>query len=130
MNDSRKMSMAELQKLVNSKKTQIDGLLKKKERLQEQLENIDQQIDDISGGLIGYGGTGSRPRNAKSLHATVTELLKKNKKGLSLSELADGVMKTGYKSTSKNFKNVLYQCLYDATDISHDNGTGKYVYVS
>lgn len=127
---SGEMSLAELEQLMNAKRSQIDTLLRKKERIQEQMDEIDRQIADISGGLGGYGGIGSRPRNAKSLHATVIELLKKNKKGMSLSELAEGVMATGYKSTSKNFKNVLYQCLYNASDITHDDETGKYISVA
>ena len=126
---SGEMSLAELEQLMNAKKSQIDTLLRKKERIQEQLDEVDRQIADISGGMAGYGGIGSRPRNAKSLHTTVIELLKKSKKGMALSELADAVMATGYKSTSKNFKNVLYQCLYNASDITHDDDSGKYVTV-
>lgn len=127
MNKPNEMTLAELNRLLKSKESQIDRLQKKRQRCLDQINEIDQQIADISGGLVGTHATGNRPRNSKSLHATVVDILKKYKKGLSLSDLADKVAGTGYKSTSKNFKNVLYQCLYNAKDISHDHQTRRYV---
>jgi len=55
------------------------------------------------------------------------EVLKKQKAGLPLDKLATAVLNTGYKSGSPNFKNVLYQCLYNNKKaIVHDKKTGAY----
>jgi len=56
----------------------------------------------------------------------VTEILGKNKAGFSLAKLSEKVLATGYKSSSHDFKNVLYQCLYNTTSIVHDAESGTY----
>ena len=62
----------------------------------------------------------------KSCCAVVLEILGKNKKGFTLADLAVKVNESGYRSTSRNFRNVLYQCLYNTEGITHDDATGCY----
>jgi hypothetical protein len=68
----------------------------------------------------------SRAKNERSLKEVVTELLGKNKQGLTLHDLAEKVLATGYKTTSTNFKNTLYQTLYHHDGIRLDKETGLY----
>ncbi len=51
----------------------------------------------------------------KPLNGVVLGILKDNKNGFTISELQKEVLATGYKSSSANFKSVLYQCLYAMT---------------
>ncbi len=56
----------------------------------------------------------------------MVEILGRTKKGLTLAELGQKVLDAGYKSSSSNFRNVLYQCVYNTKDVYHDESTGTY----
>ncbi len=122
------LTVAQLEQLLNSRKSQLDTLLRKRAKLTNELEEIDKKIDEMDGGTAGRRrrNLNPRPRNPKSLHAVVLELLTRNKKGLTLAELAEKVLATGYKTHSTNFPNVLYQCLYNSDNFFHDEKTGTY----
>ena len=92
-----------------------------------QVKEIDSEIMKITGG--GKPGRGRRGNNDKPLRVYVEEQLNKNKKGLTLAELAQAILDTGFKTSSANFRNVLYQSLYNSTSIKHDAQTGKYIIV-
>lgn len=121
------MSVAQLEKLLHARKSQLDSLTKQRERLQRELDRVERKISSIEGtnGVVRRRPS-RRPRNEKSLHALVNELLGKNRKGYSLADLAEKVLESGYKTNSTNFKNVLYQCLYNADEIEHDPTSGNY----
>jgi len=129
---AKDLSVVELERLLNSRKSELDTLLKQKQRLAADLSRVEGRINS----LVGKGGrfpiagknagTIKRPKNAKSLHATVIELLTKNKKGYPLAKLSEKVLSTGYRTHSADFKNVLYQCLYNSKRIAHDSKSGHY----
>ena len=124
------LSVARLEQLLNDRKQLLTGLKRKEFQLQKELDDVQKQIGAIEGS--GVGGTvrrrrtGTRAKNAKSLHDVVIELLSKNKKGYPLTPLGKKVLATGYKSNSANFNNVLYQCLYNSKKIVHDPSSGTY----
>lgn len=125
---SNQMSVAELERLLENRKTQLNRLTKERDKLQKDLQRVEEKISSLEGGRgMGrrVGGT-VRPKNKKSLHEVVTEILGRSKKGFPLGKLHDKVLESGYKTNSNNFKNVLYQCLYNSDDIQHDNKTGNY----
>ena len=122
-------SVADLERILDERKTLLQELVKKRDAAQKELDKLDAEIQ----GLVGVGGNAARFRrrrrrvkNDMSLRAVVMEILGKNKKGFTLSDLADKVTETGYKSASRNFRNVLYQCLYNTESIVHDEVTGCY----
>ena len=129
---AKDLTVTELQRLLNSRKSELDTLLKQKQRLTADLSKVEGRISALvgKGGRFPVGrnqmGPIKRPKNAKSLHDTVIELLNKNKKGFPLAKLADKVLETGYRTHSSDFKNVLYQCLYNSKRIAHDSKTGHY----
>ena len=43
-----------------------------------------------------------------------------------MADLTTKITEAGYKSSSSNFRNVLYQCLYNTKTISFDRATGTY----
>ena len=122
-------SVADLEKILEDRKTQLQDLIKRRDQAQKEMDKLDEEIQ----GLVGVGGNVGRFRrrrrrvkNEMSLRKVVLDILGKNKKGFTLADLAGKVSETGYKSASRNFRNVLYQCLYNTEGIVHDDATGCY----
>lgn len=139
MAKSSNMSLAELEKMLKEQKNRLESLKKKQSSLQKDLDSVNQEIATLEGkGARGRGrppgsASGStkkvrrrRAKNAKPLKSHVIEALNGNKKGLTLQQVSDKVQESGYKSKSKSFKNVLYQCLYHNKEFVHDAEAGTY----
>ena len=121
-------SIAELERLLEEKKAKLQDLLQARDRLQKQIDDLDAQIQDaasVDGPLTRRRGR-KRLKNESSLKAVVLQVLGKNKKGLSLAALEAAVLATGYKSSSHNFRNVLYQAIYNSADTVRDESSGLY----
>jgi hypothetical protein len=125
------LSVAALEKMLTRKRSQLDRLTRRRSTLQRQLATVDRQIVQLG------GSNGSpvsvrrkvrrRPTNAKPLYEVVVDVLKKSKGGLSMDELANKVQATGYKTHSSDFKNVVYQCLYNnGKTFVRDENAGVY----
>ena len=126
----KEMTVAQLELALQRKKGRLDSLVGRREKLQRQLDRVERMITEIGGRGAAEGDKRSkrrRPKNKQSLRSIVLDLLGRNKKGLSISELHERVEGAGYKTRSRNFRNVLYQCLYNTDGISHEKETGKYV---
>jgi IS30 family transposase len=118
------LTVAELERMLNARKTALRDLLKRRAKVQKELDKVDAEIQILTGTTARRRGP--RTKNKHSLRETVLELLKKNKKGYSLAELSRIILDSGYKTTSTNFRNVLYQCLYNTPGVYHDESTGTY----
>jgi len=121
---SKDLTVAQLEKILQKRRAKLQGLIQKRARLLKQVAHLEQQIVAI-GGVVAEGGkakkTRRRPRNAKTLIVAVREVLSQHKKGLTLRDLADKLLASGYKTSSTNFQNTLYQCLYHNSDkLAHD----------
>jgi len=125
---AKNLSVADLEKLLLTRKSQVDGLIKRREKLKKDLDSVEQRISAIQGHASASPTrkTVKRPMNPKSLRTYVTEVLAKTKNGFPLAKLAEKVIAAGYKTNSANFRNVLYQCLYNAKTIVHDEKTGNW----
>lgn len=124
--DTTTLSLADLEKLIVERQSQVETLVKRREQLQAEIEQLDAEIQDcLATGSVRRRG-GKRPKNTASLRTVMLEVLAKNKKGLSLPDLAQQISDTGYKSNSRNFKNVVYQCVYNTENVVHDAATGLY----
>ena len=124
-------SVSDLERMLKSRKSELDSLIKKREKKQKELSVIEKRIKVLEGRKQAAGPkrrrkSRKRAKNAHSLRSTVTEVLSKNKNGIALDPLSKRILATGYKSNSGNFKNVLYQCLYNNTEFVHDKKTGLY----
>lgn len=123
------LTVAELERMLNSRRMQLEDLLKKRSRAQQQLDQVNAEIAALTGDRRGIGMRGKRGpkmKNQRSLREHVEEILAKHKKGLTLADLSAKVIESGYKSGSHNFRNVLYQCVYNTKDVYHDESTGTY----
>jgi hypothetical protein len=124
-------SVSDLEQMLKSRKSELDSLIKKREKTLKELNLIEKRIKVLKGRKQADGRTKRRKsrrrvKNAQSLRSTVTEVLSRNKNGIALDPLSKRILTTGYKSNSGNFKNVLYQCLYNHEEFTHDKKTGLY----
>ena len=58
-----------------------------------------------------------RPKNDKPLPAVLADVLN-GQKPMALDDIHEAVVETGYKTSSKNFKNVIYQNLYNKDEFT------------
>jgi hypothetical protein len=126
----RDLSVTALERILERRRKQLEALTRRRDALRKQLEKIEEQIRQIGGdgGQAGARRKGRRrPRNEKPLAIVVGEILKKSKPGLSLGQLTAKIVASGYKSYSEDFKNVVYQSLYNnRKTIIHDEKAGVY----
>ncbi|MDB4786802.1 MAG: hypothetical protein P8M30_04920 [Planctomycetaceae bacterium] len=141
MANASNMSLAELEAILKDQKKRLDKLKKNQSALQKELDGVTQEIAVLEGKGKGSGRRGRpagststakktvrrrRAKNPKPLKGYVREALAGSKKGLTLQEVMDAVKKAGYKSKSKSFKSVLYQCLYHTEEFILDSKKKTY----
>lgn len=120
------MSVAELEQILEGRKVKAIDLGKRREELQKQIDEIDRQILEVMGDNRVVRRRRRRLKNEMSLRSHVLELLGKSKKGYSMADLTTKIIEAGYKSSSRNFRNVLYQCLYNTEKVTFDQASGCY----
>ena len=121
------LTIRQLENTLRKRKLLLDRLKKRRDRLLKELSQLEKQIAEVGGNLQGRRRKSRRPRNSKTLLTAVTETLAKRKKGLTLKDLAKTVLDAGYKTSSRNFENTLYQTLYhNSATITHDHETRTY----
>jgi hypothetical protein len=123
---SADLTVAELERILTTRRSALQELNKRRAKVQKELDKIDGEIHILTG--TSGGRRGRRTRNKLSLREMVLDLLKKSKKGYTLADLSRTILDSGYKTASTNFRNVLYQCLYNTSGIYHDDATGTYRY--
>lgn len=135
------LSLAQLQQLVDNKASELSELKAERAALQKQLDELDRQIQETEG-VAGKkksvakkkatGGTAPKKKtvgrkkkkvairkkkagrkNKGSAKDFAAQVLAKESDGLPLDELAQRILDSGYKTSSTNFKNTLYQSLYN-----------------
>lgn len=125
--DSPNLSIAELERLLETKKDSLLDLAQRREDLVKQIAGLDQEIQQMAD-LRGMPRR-QRPKrlpNATPLRTVLLDVLKKNKKGFKLDDLAVKIAESGYRSASQNFSNVVYQCIYNTPEVELDEKTGCY----
>ena len=127
--NTKELSVAALERLLNRRVSLLEKLTTKREKLQKDLARVEQRICALEGRRGGPKTSvrrRKRPRNAKPLAEVVADLLSRSKTGYPQAKLSEKVLATGYKSGSSDFKNVLYQCLYNSPNVVHEPETGNY----
>lgn len=123
-------SLAELERILDERKSQAHELGKRRDQLNKELAKIEAELQGIVGtkrkGARKGVRSGKRVKNERSLREVLFDILAKAKKGCTLADLEVKVPEAGYKSSSKNFSNMIYQCLYNSEGISKDPETGCY----
>ncbi len=141
----RNLTVAQLEKLLHAKKSQLEDLAVKRDKLKADLDTVNKEIAGLGGeadegaprrgrpkGSVNKkkaGRKGRRPKNAMSLRKVVVAELTAAKKGLTVEELMAKVLEAGYKSKSEKFRNVVYQCLFNGEQFQKDGESGRWVLV-
>lgn len=105
------LSLAALQHIMESRKSELNRLRKQRTKIQRELDAVDREIGKIEGSGNGRGGGGGRARNAKSLNDTLEDVLRANGKPMKVGDIVDAVKATGYRSSSANFRGIVNQTL-------------------
>jgi hypothetical protein len=106
------LTIAQLQQMLEGRRVELNKLRKKRNDIQRDLDALDRQIERVGGGMGGRrGGNGSRVRNEMSLNDTIDQVLRGGGKPMKVGEIVDGVLATGYKSNSANFRGIVNQTL-------------------
>lgn len=130
-------SVAELEQMLEAaRKNELKRLADRRDQLAGELAELDRQIGNLGGEENGRGRLvrkrrprGGRGRNQPSLKKVVLDVLQKSKKPLSTDEIMERVQAAGYKSSSDEFRKVLYLNLFNlkkSGEISHDRATKLY----
>ena len=124
----KELSVAALERMLQERKSLLESLSRQRKKLRKDLDRVEQKIVSLQG--RGGSAIGSvrrkRPKNARPLAEVVTDILGRSKSGYPLAKLSEKVLASGYKSGSSDFKNVLYQCLYNSPDVVHEPESGNY----
>lgn len=125
-------SVAELERILDERKQQAQELGKRRDQLNKELAKVEAELQGIVGPKKASRKgprRGKRLKNERSLRQVIFDILAKTKKGFTLPDLEAKALEAGYKSSSKNFSNMIYQCLYNSEGIAHDSETDCYYIV-
>ncbi|HSI33122.1 MAG TPA: hypothetical protein VK986_05980 [Tepidisphaeraceae bacterium] len=129
---SGSMNLAQLEKLVQARRSEVDKLNRQRAKVQRKLDAIDARIADLSGGATGGGGggprrgPGSRVRNDISLQDLIHQILSKAGAPMGVGDIADKAKASGYRSNSANFRGIVNQTLIkDKRFVSASRGMYK-----
>lgn len=143
-------SVADLEKMLEKQRGELSRLEARRDKLTADLADCDARIGELNGGGVTGSGPvrratkkkkskkvarrkktaqGKRVRNQPSLRQVVLDVLPAAKKPLSLNEVMERVLATGYRSNAGNFRQVVYLNLYNLAkkgSIKHDSKTKLY----
>ncbi len=142
----RDLTVSELERVLTAKKSKLEDLVAKRDKLRVELNHLDDQIRGLAGGSLpdddgprrrgrpkgakGRKRRGARVKGQDSLKVWVTNELAKSKKGLTIDELISNVQAAGYRTTSDKFKNVMYQCLFHNESFQRDSDSKRWILVA
>lgn len=123
---ARELSIAALEATIARQRSRLEKLRKQRGKLAVRIQKIDRQIEALQGDERGAPRRRvKRARSAATVSQLVTQVLQEAEGPLRVKEIAGKVLESGYKTTSKNFKNVVAQFLYKSPLVRRA-GRGKY----
>ena len=106
------LTIAQLENILRARRDQLDALQRDRAKLQKQLDALDEKIRKMGGSVRGgiTLNAAGRARNEQSLVGAMQAVLEKSGgKPMSVGDIVQGVMDTGYKSNSANFRGIVNQ---------------------
>ena len=107
------LSFDELRHEMQRRERDLKRLLSKRDRLQDQVREIESEIQALGGagafGVTAGGRPRRRPQNDSSLSDALLKLLKSTT--MSVTQAADEVQRAGYQTTSSSFRTIVNQTL-------------------
>lgn len=113
MSQLKNASIEDLEAALASKREEQKAELEAQyNELQAQMRELEAKLAEHGARPAGGRKTGPRPKNTMNLKQAITEALKGDKKGKTSRQIAAAVQKAGYRSSSSNFENIVYQTLH------------------
>jgi hypothetical protein len=122
------LTVAVLERMLQKRRSELQSLTRERQRVLKQLAMVDARLR-AAGGSVSQSPNltrGGRVRNPMSLVSTMEQVLDKAGKPLSVREITQGVLDTGYQSGSANFQTMLNQMLIK--ERKHFANVGRAVY--
>lgn len=108
------LSLADLEHMIHSRQKELRKLEKQRAKWQKKVDDVDRKIAAL-GGAAGRGGRGGgaglRARNEINLPDAIVHVLSKSRGAVAVGDIMEGVLATGYKSNSANFRGIVNQAL-------------------
>jgi hypothetical protein len=101
------LSLAELEKLMQSRRAEVARLSRIRDRLRKKLEGVEAKLVAVAG----ESQKTTRARNHSSLQEIIHQVLAKEGGPLSVGEILERVQVAGYRSKSDNFRGIVNQTL-------------------
>ena len=124
------LSIDELEAALQQKKQEHRAELAERHReLSSQLRELEKEMDEIDGvksSRRAGGAGGARPKNKVKLREAIVAALKGDKKGKTKDEIAETVLKSGYRTDSADFPNIVYQTLHRNQAMFKRGADGRY----
>jgi len=103
------MSTEALQAELRRRQQSTRALERKRERLIEQLRDVEAELASHGSPITSSGGVRKRPKNEKNLEEALKDLL--TNKVMGVTEAAEAVQRAGYMTSSVNFRTIVNQTL-------------------
>ncbi|MEO1583456.1 MAG: hypothetical protein AAFR96_02655 [Planctomycetota bacterium] len=104
------LSSADLHAELARRQRAASSLLRRRDRLREQLAAVEQEIASMGAtAVVGIEPGRKRPRNAENLVEAMRRVLSGTE--LTVTELSEAVQAAGYVTTSPNFRTIVNQTL-------------------
>lgn len=118
------LSIVELERILQTRRSRLSILERKRSRLLRRLDALDSQITELGGAARTRGG---RVRNKLSLGDSITSVLKRRGGPLRVADIAQSVLNTGYSTNSSNFRVIVNQALIKDKRFSKGASRGTYL---
>lgn len=117
-----RLSLTDLQSFIRRQNVRLAKLKREHGKLTTRLKQVEREMSVIAGD--GAPGGAGRVRNAKSLVATLEEVLTRGGKPMKVGDILEKVKATGYRSGSANFRAIINQTLIKEKQFQQvDRGT-------
>ncbi len=133
MAHSDSYSVSDLEKMLEDTRAELSNLESRKKQLEAELADVDSRITVLNGTgtpsapkratkkrtkkvakrAKAAGAGGKRVKNQQSLRKVILGILPKGGKGMSLDEVMNAVLASGYRSNATDFRQVVYLNLYN-----------------
>ena len=124
---SIELSISQLEKVLHQRRAKLGTLEKQRMALSRRLKKVEGKILVLGGDGIGRPGRRRRRvRKARSLNETIVAVLKKASGAVRVADIVKGVLSTGYRSTSANFRGIVNQALIKDKRFAKAGARGTY----
>lgn len=89
-------------------KSDLDKAKEFQQKSQQLLSSCDERLQKLVGA--------PQPKKQKSLKDVIRDVLNSSNEPLTVKEICELVLESGYKTVSKNFSNVVYQAIVQAAE--------------